>query len=78
MPIDFSASQTLLLRTGQVARLLNMHTTTVSRLVQRGELKVYARTPGGHALFQHAEVMAYRASLLVQPQRELSDEFKPA
>lgn len=54
---------TLLLKSGQVAQLLSMHVSTVNRLVEKGLLKVAARTPGGYALFDYSEVMAYRQSL---------------
>lgn len=59
------AAQTLLLKTTQVAQLLNVHATTVHRLARSGKLRVHARTPGGHALFQYAEVLSYRESLLL-------------
>lgn len=54
---------TLFLKSGQVAQLLSMHVSTVNRLAQKGLLKVRARTPGGYALFDYDEVVAYRQSL---------------
>lgn len=60
-----SPAQELLLKTTQVAQLLNVHVATVNRLARSGKLRVHARTPGGHALFQYAEVVSYRESLLL-------------
>lgn len=58
-------------RAGVVSRILSVSHPTVKKLVQRGLLRVAARTPGGQALFDLRDVQA-----LGQQLRDFSSETR--
>ncbi len=53
----------LLIKTGQVARLLCVSSPTVRVLVTGQRLAVAGRTPGGHALYRLQDVLALQSQL---------------
>ncbi len=53
----------LLIKTGQVARLLCVSSPTVRVLVTGQRLPVAGRTPGGHALYRLQDVLALQSQL---------------
>ncbi|MGH3571473.1 MAG: helix-turn-helix domain-containing protein [Pseudonocardiaceae bacterium] len=56
----------ILLRTGQVAAILDCGINTVRRAVWRGDLRATS-TPAGHLRFHPSEVQSYKESLIIVP-----------
>lgn len=58
-----TAQQGIQIRSGLVGQILGVSHPTIKKWVDRGLVRVVARTPGGHALFDFAEVEQLRRRL---------------
>lgn len=58
-----TAQQGIQIRSGLVGQILGVSHPTIQKWVRKGLVRVVARTPGGHALFDFAEVEQLRRHL---------------
>ena len=58
-----TAQQGIQIRSGLVGQILGVSHPTIKKWVERGLVRIVARTPGGHALFDFAEIEQLRRRL---------------
>lgn len=58
-----TTQQGIQIRSGLVGQILGVSHPTIHKWVRKGLVRVVARTPGGHALFDFAEIEQLRSRL---------------